>query len=441
MVILEYVIIGTGIAAISALKEILKNRQDNMKITVITEDDYSFYYRPRLIECLSGKVNIDDIIIHDDKWFEKNGVKLLLNEKVVELNPEKEYVKTEKNKISYDKLLLAQGAKPFFPPISGINKDNIFTLRNARDAKTIYQKALSIDKAVVIGCGLLGLESAYNLLQTDIEITMFEIENCILPKQLDREGADILQKILEDKGLNFHTGVMVKKFTGENKVDGVILDNGETIPADMVLLNTGIKANVNFVEEIKELKSDRGIIVNEKMETGLKNIYAAGDVINFEEHFYGHWQPALRQGQTAGSNMVGIKKVFEHQPPEARLKVAGIDVISTGDKKGDNFKINKDPANNRYRKIFLNQNNEIIGAIIVGNYSDNNQIIKEINSKKDEGGVSVMKKYKCSVCGYIYDPEKGDDDGNIEPGIPFDELPEDWVCPVCGVGQDQFEEV
>lgn len=297
--IINYIIVGSGVAAISALKEILKSNSKETEITVISKDTYPFYYRPRLIECLSGKISVEDIIIHDRKWFTERGVNILLGKKVVKLNPEEGYLKTEKDKYYYDKLLLAQGGVPFIPPIKGINRENIFTLRNARNAESIGKTRDKVNKTIVVGCGLLGLEAAYNLKQAGLEVTMVEIEGQILPKQLDQQGAEILQKTLEDRGLKFRSGVMVEEFAGEDIVEGVKLNTGESIKTEMVTLNTGIRCNLDFAKGINGLEINKGIVVNKYMETSLDNIYAAGDVANFKNHLYGLWKPAQRQGLIA----------------------------------------------------------------------------------------------------------------------------------------------
>ena len=157
---MKYLIIGAGAAGISAVKEILKNRDEDDKITVITKEDYPFYYRPRLIEYLSGEVDEEEIIINDKEWFENNDINLKLSEEVTEVDFDNKKVISDKSTYSYDKLLLANGAHSFRPPIKGVNKKNVFTLRNLSDAKKITNKCKNAKKAIVVGGGLLGVEAA-----------------------------------------------------------------------------------------------------------------------------------------------------------------------------------------------------------------------------------------------------------------------------------------
>ena len=189
---MDYLVIGSGVAGISAVKELIKKKNKKDKITVVSKEKYPFYYRPRLIEYLSGEVDIDDIIINDKNWFEKNNINLNLEEKVINIIPEKKKVISEKNRYKYDKLLLANGAHCFVPPIKGTDRENIFTLRNAEDAEKIYKSAIEKEKAIVIGGGLLGLESAYNLSQAGLDVTVMERGSYLLNRQLDKKGAKTL---------------------------------------------------------------------------------------------------------------------------------------------------------------------------------------------------------------------------------------------------------
>jgi len=376
---MDYLIIGSGVAGVSAAKEIIKKidkKQDN--VTIISKESEAFYYRPRLIQCLSGDIDVRDIIINDRDWFAKNSIDLRLEEEVKKILPDDNQVVSDQGKYSYDKLLLAQGAKPFVPAIAGVDKENIFTLRNSEDARIIYQQAKKSETAVVIGGGLLGLESAFNLDNVVPKVFVVEMAEHLLQKQLDKRAGKILKDKLERMGCNFFLKSLTSRFIGNQRLEAVELNNGTLIEADMALLSAGIRSNQELVEDT-EIATAQGIIVNDKMETSVENIYAAGDSAEFEGSVYGIWPPSMEQGKISGKNMVGSAARFASFIPSHTLKIAGIDVTSLGileEGKGITSEVKRDDDN--YCRIFKNSEGKPVGAIIIGQFAEKDDIIKEI---------------------------------------------------------------
>ncbi len=376
---MEYLIIGAGVAGISAVREIIKNRDENDSITVITDEPYPFYYRPRLIECLSGEVDIEDIIIHDQDWFKKNDISLKIEETVESIFSVDKKLITNKGKYSYDKLLIANGAHCFVPPIKGKDLKNVFALRDAADAKKICQAAEKLEKAVVVGGGLLGLESAYNLKKSGLDVTVVEIMPRLLPMQLDDNAAEVLMSLLKNKGLDFYIDTQVDSFLGEEKVAGVKLQSDMVIEADLVLVSAGIRPNISLVQGIDGIKLNKGIVVNEYMETSLDDIYAAGDIAEYQGRVYGIWAPSLQQGKIAGLNMTGEKTVFDPPVPSHKLKVVGINVVSAGELDFElKYKYEQEANTDKYRKVVYDENNNPIGTIVVGDFDDTIKIVSAI---------------------------------------------------------------
>jgi nitrite reductase (NADH) large subunit len=373
---MKYTIVGAGAAGVSAAKEILKNRKEDDQISIFTDEAYGFYYRPRLIECLSGEVEVEEIIIHDQNWFADHDIDLHLEEKIVDIDPTNKKIISKKGSYSYDKLLLANGSHPFVPPFSGVELDNVFTLRTAEDLKTINKRAENSEKAVVVGGGLLGLEIAYNFAKAGLDTTVLEVAPYLLPMQLDKRGGDLLQQKLEKNNVKVITDASTKGFAGTDKVEKVILADQE-IAADIVLVSTGIRSNISLVEDYPII-SNRGIIVNEKMETSVKDIYAAGDIAEFEEKVYGIWPPSLKQGQTAGANMSGQNNEFEGFVPSHKLKVAGINVVSIGELNEDNNYQEEVLEDNQCYVKVIKEGSSKIGAVIVGDYGEQNSLLSEI---------------------------------------------------------------
>ncbi len=373
---MNYLIIGAGAAGVSAAKEILKNKNESDQISIFTDENYPFYYRPRLIECLSGEVEVEEIIINNEQWFKDNGIDLHLSEKITEVDSENKKIKSTEGSYSYDKLLLANGSHCFVPPFSGVDLENIFTLRTASDLKTINKAAEKAKKAVVVGGGLLGLEIAYNFAKAGLDTTVLEVAPYLLPMQLDKKGGDLLEKKLKENNVKVVTDASTKGFAGKQSVEKVILEE-QDIEADLVLISTGVRSNTALVENLA-IEKNKGVVVDEKMQTSNPDIFAAGDVAEYDNRVYGIWPPSLAQGRVAGRVMSGEEAVFEGYVPSHKLKVAGINVVSLGElnKEGEyEEEILKD--DDIYVKVIKN-NDHKIGALIVGQYSEQNQLLADI---------------------------------------------------------------
>lgn len=373
---MEYLVIGSGVAGISAVKELIKGISENDKITVVSDEKYPFYYRPRLIEYLSGEVEIDDIIINDKDWFDKNNVDLNLEERVIDILPKKNKVISQKNTYTYDKLLLANGAHSFVPPIEGADNENVFTLRKAEDAEEIFKAATNSKEAIVIGGGLLGLESAYNLSQAGLKVTVMERGNYLLNRQLDKEGAKTLQNLLEKKGLNFVLNASTKKIVKIQDGLEVLINEKGKYSTDLVLLSTGVRSNISLVSDTS-IKVNKGIIVNEKMETNIENIYAAGDVAECNGRVYGIWPPSMKQGKVAGKNLLDIHDKFEGFVSSYSLKVAGVSLVSKGIIDDNNYETEVIKDKEKYKKI-VKKKDKIIGVILIGKFDNKNEIINKV---------------------------------------------------------------
>lgn len=378
---MKYVIIGAGAAGVSAVREIIKRRDENDTITVITEEDYPFYYRPRLIEYLSGEVDDNEIIINDKEWFESNKIDLKLAEKVKQIDFENKKVISDNKSYQYDKLLLANGAHSFVPPIKGADKENVFTLRHLSDAKKIFSTAKKSKYAVVVGGGLLGIEAASNLKKAGLDVTVVERSEWCLSRQLDKKGGKLLIDILKkEKGLKFALDAATKEFIGDNKVKGVLLEDKTEIKADLVLLSTGVRSNIDIFEGT-DLEVKRAVDVNQYMETNLKDVYAAGDIAEYDGEFYGIWLPSMKMGQTAGKNMSGEKSVFEGVISSHTLKVASINVVSAGNLDPDQkYKHEVTKNKNSYKKVIRDQNGKAIGLVIIGEFPDQKEILEQIKN-------------------------------------------------------------
>ncbi len=362
---MKYLIIGNGVAGVEAAFSI-KKEDISANITIVAESENEFYYRPRIIEYLAGKVEFEKLKAYKKEKYEENGIKIFTGEKITDVDIIKKEVKTDTGKIyGYDKMLLAVGARPFIPDIPGISKKGVFRFRGITDADEIIKSAKESKNAVVLGGGLLGIETANSLCATGINVTVVEYFDRLLPRQLDKEAAEILQNILNKKGINFILNDSAKEIKGTEKTEEIELKSGKKIPADMIVISAGVRPRLELAQKIN-LEINRGIVVNENMETSEKDIYAAGDVIEYSNICYGLWIPAKEQGIIAGKNMTGKREKYTGTPMETRLKVTDVTLFSAGDfegKNADSIKIIKDI--NSYKKFVIKEG-KLIGTIVLG---------------------------------------------------------------------------
>jgi nitrite reductase (NADH) large subunit len=360
----RYVIVGNGVAGVTAAQSIVQ-ADPAAEVHIFGAEPYPYYQRPRLWEFLAGEIEQQTL------YFLANG-----------------------GSIHYDRLLLATGARPFVPPFAGTDQDGVFTLRTLDDARAMKAYVNDIRSALVIGCGLLGLETARALLSLGLrrersaerlDVTALESASHLLPRQLDAEGAQVLQARLEAMGLHFLTGAETEAILGNGRVTGVRLKacpehsrrDGRLVEGQLVLISTGIRSRVELAREAG-LEVDRGLIVDEQLRTSAADVYAAGDVAQFEGIVYGIIPAATEQAGVAAANMVtdpstssghGGSATYSGTVPATTLKIVGIDLTCLGDATaaGDEFFVLRqvDPAIGVYRRLAL-RDGKIVGAILLG---------------------------------------------------------------------------
>ncbi|MEW6409301.1 MAG: FAD-dependent oxidoreductase [Nitrospirota bacterium] len=385
---MKYVVIGSGVAGATAAANIRKIDSEG-RITIITDEAYPFYSKIRLMEFLSGDIDEKGLMIRKDKWYEENKIEIILNTTVTDIdNEKKEVITFSGERIKYDRLLIATGGISFVPSIPGSDKNGVFTLRTLKDAIAIREYAKKANRVLLIGGGVLGLEVGNALRKAGSSITVVEFFPRLLPRQMDPDGAGILKAQMEKMGFKFYLGAKSKEITGDSKVETLILDDGRRIDCDMIIISAGVRPNAVLVQNLG-LKVEKGLIVNDRMETELQDIYAAGDLIQHNGIFYGIWPAAEKQGEVAGINMAGGSTVYEGTIISNMLKVVGIDLVAAGDidAEGKNESIVvKDSDNFIYKKIVI-KDNSIIGTILYGDIKERAKIIKAIENKTDISGI------------------------------------------------------
>lgn len=362
---MKYLILGNGIAGISAAIS-AREHDETGEISIVTKSPMPFYYRIRLIEYLAKKIPIEKLIAYGDAYYDDKGIKMSLNKEAVKIdNKNKKVEFSDGSTMEYDRLLLATGARPRYPNIEGMDKEGILKFRGANDSDEIIYHMDIYDRVVVLGGGVLGIEAANSLVQLGKNVTVIESADRLLHRQLDREGSEILQKILEEKGIKFILGKTIKKILGDKSVKGIKFEDGTIFDTESIVLSAGIIPRLELCESAG-VAFNRGIIVDEHMETNVKGIFAAGDVAEYKKTLYGLWAPSKEQGEVAGGNMTGIK-TRDYNPilPEIRLKVTGVALFSGGDIDENEAIVYRYNKGGIYRKFFV-KDNKIVGAILIG---------------------------------------------------------------------------
>ena len=367
-----YAIIGLGIAGLTAAK-VIRQLDPKGEIHIFSEEPTLYYPRPKLFEVIREEIPARDIYFYDSMWYEERAINLHLGTAVRKIDSKEHLLLLDLGgTFAYDKLLIANGASPFVPPIPNVDLDGVFSLRNLSDAFKIRRHSFLIGNGkpvAVVGGGVLGLEAAYSFLKNKLKPVVIEGLSYLLPRQLDEEGAKILKRTLTAWGIGIVEGVKIREFSGKGIVKNVVLDDGTLIPAEMVLLSTGIRPNTDFLE-FSHLPFNKGALVDSHMSV-TDDIFAAGDIAEFNGIVYGIIPPAIEQATVAAQNMVKPGSAeYKGSIPSNTLKVVGLDLTSIGivnPKDEENYEIIRasKESEGKYRKIVL-KDNKVVGIILLG---------------------------------------------------------------------------
>lgn len=379
---------GNGIAGTALVEEILRETDGgDVRIQVFGDEKFIGYNRILITEVLAGRKTMSEIYIKRWQWYEERGVRLEVGKKVDRLFPKKKLLVTEDGELyRYDKAIIATGSKPFIPPsIKGTEKKGVFTYRTAGDVFRILDYARVSERAVVIGGGLLGLEVAKALRDIGLEVYLVHLFDTLMEQQLDRTASELLRKDLERMGIKVLLERDTREILGDKKAEGVRFADGEELPADFVVIATGIRSNVD-VGINSGLKVNKGIVVDDYMETSASDVYAVGECIEHRGKTYGLVAPIMEQVKVCAHNVVhGNERKYEGSVTYAMLKVAGINLFSAGkftEEQGDEVVSFIDNGKSIYRKAVIN-NNKIVGTILYGDIRGNNYFLDLIKSSKD----------------------------------------------------------
>lgn len=380
----RYLIIGNGVAGARAAVKIREADQKG-EIHIFTEEAYPFYYRVRFPEYVAGEVTIQNLTIHTKEWYQGKEIAIHLEEGITEVNTQRKEVASLKGKTyAYDVLLMATGGNAFVPPIKGTEKKGVFTLRLMKDAIGMKEFSGGVRQAILVGGGLVGLETGGALLRRGIKVAVIEHNPRILPRQMDTEGAKILQGKMESMGFSFFLNGQSEEIIGKETVEGLHLKDGRTVEGQMVIISAGVKPNIKLAQAMG-LETKNGILVNDRLETKTEGLFAAGDVAEHRGRVYGIWPAAQRQGETAGINMSGGNSLYEGTVVSNTLKVVGIDLTSAGDIDAEGkleCVVKSDLEKCVYCKIVFKEN-KVVGCILLGEAKAKSEILNAVEEKVD----------------------------------------------------------
>ncbi|TCO77983.1 NAD(P)/FAD-dependent oxidoreductase [Marinisporobacter balticus] len=358
-----YVIIGNGIAGLTAAAEIRK-ADETAIVKIISQENYLTYYRVKLSHYISKDFEPKELFIHDENWYKEREIELILGKKVKRIDAENMHVVLVDDKeVPYDKLLIANGSSAFVPPVKGKEKAGVYALRSLKDLMKIQDYLKDCIEVAIIGGGLLGMEAAWALKERGLNVHVIEFSPYLLPRQLDEELATFVKEKLEEKGLNIHIGAATQEIIGNTKATGVGIKDGRIINGEMILFSTGIRPNINIANDTK-IKVDKGILVDEAMETSIPNIYAAGDIAQISDGAMGLWSVAMDQGKVAGMNMVGNKTSYKPVQPATLLSIGGFSLFSMGviDKEKETIAFKNKEV---FHKLFT-EKGKLVGGVLAG---------------------------------------------------------------------------
>ncbi len=371
---MKLVLVGNGLAGMRCLEDLLDMAPGRYEITVIGEEPWGNYNRIMLSPVLSGEKTIDDIMLHPHAWYADKGIRLFAGDPAVRIDRPRKHVYTEKGEvISYDRLILATGSKPFVPPIPGSDLKGVLSFRDIYDVNSMLDYCKTWKNAVVIGGGLLGLEAAYGLKQQGMNVTVLHLMDRIMDRQLDSKASQMLKTAIEQKGITILTAANTEGLIGEEgHVTQVKLKDGTVLDADLVVFAVGIRPNMALAQSAG-LRCNRGVLVNDTMQTFDPSIYAVGECIEHRGQTFGLVEPLWGQAFICASHLAEHGSLtFKAPTVPTQLKVSGCDVFSAGDfEPKEDFEdiVLNDEKRQIYKRIII-QKDKVIGAVLFGDTED-----------------------------------------------------------------------
>ncbi|MEN8435734.1 FAD-dependent oxidoreductase [Clostridium septicum] len=403
----NYVIIGNGAAGFYAAKAI-RERNAKGNITLISNESEHSYIRTQLSDLISEDSD-DQFYIVASNWYKENNITELLGVNVASIDNKNKTIILDNNKeISYDKLVLANGSYNFIPntkvkledssqlEIDSFNFNKIkgiHTIKTLKDVEIIKSELSNTKNVIIIGGGLLGLEAAWEIQKRNINVKVVELSDRILPRQLDNEGSKIFNTIVNNTSVEVLLGESIDYIeANEEGIKSIILKSGKTLSCDMIIYSVGVRANTALAKSIG-IECNKGVLVNSNMETNIPDIFACGDVAEYEGHYYANWPAAIEMGKVAGANAASDSIEFQKFVSSTVFVAMETEVFSAGTIDFNDETLEKissvNKNKNNYVSLFF-KDNKLVGGILIGDISSSVKIILGIQN--GESKISVLSK-------------------------------------------------
>lgn len=387
---MRYVVIGASAAGISGAKT-LRELDENAEIILVSKDEY-IYSRCILHHYISGVRTIEQLDFSEKDFIEKYNILWKKGVEVIKLNDEEKTLTLSNQEVlKYDKVLICSGASSFIPPIENLRTaNNVVGLRNLDDAETMVKVGKKVKSAVVLGAGLVGIDAISGLMNYNLNLTLVEMGDRILPIQLDHYAAKEYEKKFEEKGVNLRLGVKAEKLIVDenNNPKALLLNTGEEVPCELIVVATGVRSNVAFLEDSNVICDKFGLIITPDGKTNIEDVYGAGDVTGRNPI----WPTAVKEGIIAASNMLGVKReMTDFFGSKNTMNFVGIATLSLGmvdAPENEGYEVEIEMNEKGYKKI-IHKDGKIYGAIIQGDLSYAGVLTQLIREKID---ISRVKK-------------------------------------------------
>lgn len=386
------VIVGAGVAGVSAAESARQHAPD-MRIVLISDEAALPYYRLNLSRYLAGQISPEQLPLHPEEWYAQNRIERLHSCIVSNIALDDHLVRlADGSSMRFDKLILAMGASAFVPAIPGTERQGVYVFRSLDDAEALRRATANQGaKAVCIGGGILGLETAGALARRGVRVTLLESADWLLPRQLNRDAGLLLENLVKAQGISIKRSVRVSGISGDDAAHGVELEGGEHVEADFVVVTAGVRPNTKLAKDAG-ITVKQGIVVDDCLQTDHTDIFAVGDCAEHRGLVYGLWDPARFQGIIAGKNAAGIPTEFAGVPRANSLKVLDINLYSIGvvSIPDDSYVEWCHLTESTYvRYVFHGR--KLVGAILIGDIHLAAAITKAIKSETDFSG--ILKKH------------------------------------------------
>jgi nitrite reductase (NADH) large subunit len=387
---MNIVIAGGGVAGITAA-ETARQEDPTAGITIFCQEREPLYYRPRLPEVIDGRLAVEKVYAHPGVWYQERALELRKGESLVEVDLESRSARGSLgSRLTFDRLLVATGADSSRPGPVDYSIPGVFTLRRLEEAMTLNYEAQRSKTAVILGGGILALEIGAALGAAGLKVHVLERSPRVLPRQTTPASSKIVARHLAEKGMVVHLGSALGKLSSGTRLKAVELSDGTPIEAQLLIVAAGVTPNLGLAKHLG-LKTDRGVVVDQTLETSLENVYAAGDCAQTADGQGGLWSIARQQGLTAGRNLVRARsdrEAYVPIPPSSVLKVAGLDLVAAGDlDPDDKLQSAVAEAGGAYRKVVVDKDGLVKGYTNVGTTKGNRELAGVLGKKRIPAGL------------------------------------------------------